>query len=182
MVKKLTRLSPPQSSGQLPQPIALPQAVTEQVPSWLKQLLTKYGETEGRLVGLEQPPPPPEARIGPPPPTREEESQVSDLLEKMAKTGVEPSPEHYVPTSVEWGDSGSAAYETPSTSLDDVLAGIGVAQPDYGDPAMIRGHLKSHYPMRNKTSRIGWPPNRLHQLLLRQALRRCVAKKMCLTG
>jgi len=29
------------------------------------------------------------------------------------------------------GDSGSAAYEPPSTSLDDVLAGIGAAQPDY---------------------------------------------------
>jgi len=57
MVKRLQRVTPKQTpeesskSTDLPKSTGLPD-VREQVPDWLTTLLGKYGETEGRLVGL----------------------------------------------------------------------------------------------------------------------------------
>ncbi|MBN1218570.1 MAG: hypothetical protein JXM69_06570, partial [Anaerolineae bacterium] len=126
MVKKLQRVSPQQSSEQLTSPVDLPK-VREQVPNWLRMLLAKYGETEGRVVGLESESISQEGTVGPPPPTSEEESQVSSLLEQMATTGIDATPDTNVPTSVEWG---AAPAESPP-SIDDFLTGMETRQPDY---------------------------------------------------
>ncbi|MBN1994910.1 MAG: hypothetical protein JW953_19605, partial [Anaerolineae bacterium] len=134
MVKKLQRVSPQKvTTGQLPE---LTQNVREQVPTWLKLLLTKYGETEGRLVGLEAEPKPEEERIGPPPPTQEEESKLSNLLEQMAEEGLDVAPDRNVPTSVEWS-SAAQPVEPPVAPLDDFLAGLGDTgvEENYDTPA-----------------------------------------------
>ncbi|MCG3208055.1 MAG: hypothetical protein FOGNACKC_01656 [Anaerolineae bacterium] len=120
--KKLSRLG---SSAQLP---AVPaKKATERVPDWLRMLLGKYGEAEGRLIGLQDDepedfPPAPRAAASAPPPA-EESAELSALLEYMAEEGPPAAPTDRAATSVEWG---AAPVDEPgSGSIDDVLAGIG---------------------------------------------------------
>jgi hypothetical protein len=137
MVKRLTPVSSPKPPEQSPEQTGA-EKVLEQVPTWLRMLLAKYGEREGPLVGLETGHVE-EERLGPPLPTAEEESHLSDVLERMAEEGLEPVSDRNVPTSVEWG---AAAEEPPAAPTDDVLAGIGTTQenddydtsPAYGQP------------------------------------------------
>jgi hypothetical protein len=125
MVKRLTPVSSPKPPEQSPEQTGS-EKVLEQVPTWLRMLLTKYGEREVPLVGLETGHVE-EERLGPPLPTAEEESHLSDVLERMAEEGLEPVSDRNVPTSVEWG---AAAEEPPAAPIDDVLAGIGTTQED----------------------------------------------------
>ncbi|MBE7468687.1 MAG: hypothetical protein DPW09_07680 [Anaerolineae bacterium] len=117
----LRRLS---KSGALPKPT--PQNLVEQVPPWLKRLLTKYGEREGPLVGLGEGEPEAETLV-----TRKLQPTggLTALLDQMAEEGVSTySPERSA-TSVEWG-----SYDEPEPPpIDDFLANLGTGQGDYQD-------------------------------------------------
>ncbi|NJN99582.1 MAG: hypothetical protein HC875_38510 [Anaerolineales bacterium] len=123
---------PPQTSGlkRLNKPGTQPKPTTqnlvEQVPPWLKRLLTKYGEREGPLVGLGEGAPEVESLV-----TRKLEPKegLTALLNQMAEEGVStPSPDRSS-TSVEWG-----RYDEPTPPpIDDFLANLGSGQADNQD-------------------------------------------------
>ncbi|MFN8454517.1 MAG: hypothetical protein U0401_07555 [Anaerolineae bacterium] len=106
--------------------------VIEQVPPWLKQLLTKYGEREGRLVGLGEgystgAAAMSEAEEG-------DEAGLSALLQQMAEEGLAQTPTRSS-TSVEWGSYPTKA-EPDAPALDDLLAHLGTEPPAYQPSAM----------------------------------------------
>ncbi|MCK6625788.1 MAG: hypothetical protein L6R45_11510 [Anaerolineae bacterium] len=115
----LKRLS---KSGALPKPTT--QNLVEQVPPWLKRLLTKYGEREGPLVGLGEGEPEAESPVAK---KLQPTGGLTALLDQMAEEGVSTySPERSA-TSVEWG-----SYSEPEPPpLDDFLANLGTGQADY---------------------------------------------------
>ncbi len=128
MVKRLQRVKPKQTSEAPAKSARLPD-VPEQVPGWLSTLLAKYGESEGRLVGLEQESVE-EEQLGPPPPTSEEAGGLSNLLEQMAETGIDPTIGEDSYSSVEWGAPAASSSAQDAAPLDDFLANMDVTQPE----------------------------------------------------
>jgi hypothetical protein len=118
---KLRRLKKP---GQM-QPKPGTQNLVEQVPIWLKRLLAKYGEKEGRLVGLGEGGEAGEVLT----PRGGYTGALTNLLEEMAEEGTPEYPPDQLATSVEWG--GRDEPETPS--FDDFLTGLGSDQTDFQD-------------------------------------------------
>src|SRR5690606_13450122 len=70
-----------------PLAMAKPKTVAEQIPNWLKLLLTKYGEQPGPIIGLEMDPLPGIDDVEPVDP-----GMLSNLLEQMAEDGPPPAP------------------------------------------------------------------------------------------
>jgi hypothetical protein len=98
-----------------------PQTVVEQVPDWLTQLLKKYGETIGPLIGLEEAPFEPVIA----PAEIDETDQLSVLLNQMGEEGLEEEFTARGATSVEWGSHADmAAEEIPLASMDDLLSNL----------------------------------------------------------
>ncbi len=121
-----------------PQPKAVPQNIVEQTPPWLKQLLAKYGEREGRLVGLGEGYGIVEEASGAG--TGElPEAGLSALLEQMAEEGVDQFPQDRLTTSVEWGSYDSATVEPSAGPIDDLLASLDGEESDYPDISTQHG-------------------------------------------
>ena len=93
----LKRLSKPGGT----QPKLASQTVVEQVPDWLKGLLTKYGEKAGRLVGLGEGPIEAEELPAVVPRASTGGGNLSVLLEQMAEEGVSDFPQSQRTSSVE---------------------------------------------------------------------------------
>jgi hypothetical protein len=124
--KKLTRLKP-KKTGPL-------ETVSERVPDWLRTLLDKYGESEGRLVGLQAGDDSYVEELGPLPepgdipasePDGEESAQLSALLEQMAED--EPSEGDRSATSVEWGAAPPVEELAP---IDDLLTTMAAGEDE----------------------------------------------------
>lgn len=107
--KKLKSLSSKPATG------SLPSRVSEQVPLWLHDLLSKHGEVPGLLVGLE-------GSFGSQSAAASEGDVVS-LLEQMGEEGIDEFATGPSATSVEWGQARSAVVED-DTNIDDFLFSI----------------------------------------------------------
>jgi hypothetical protein len=127
--------------------------VVEQVPKWLKTLLRKYGEPEGRLVGLqlgedtffdELGPLPEPDRTSAAEPDSDEPDQLSALLEQMAEDG--PPEGDQSATSVEWGAAPVAEEDVPSP-IDDLLDTMVAGESDVGQtPDSMPAEAPAEYP------------------------------------
>lgn len=114
-------------TGDTPPKAAPSENVVEQVPPWLKQLLTKYGEREGRLVGLGEGYSPAETVFE----AEEVDSTgLSALLDQMAEEGPSQASLTRSSTSVEWGGYQTKA-EPESPAIDDLLSNLGTKPAAY---------------------------------------------------
>ncbi len=115
------------NTGRMPPPAAAPsENIVEQVPAWLKQLLTKYGEREGRLVGLGEGYSAPTAEASEA--EAEDEAGLSALLAQMAEEGVPSTGPARSSTSVEWGGYRAEPGPEPP-AMDDLLSALGAEAP-----------------------------------------------------
>ncbi|MCB9101490.1 MAG: hypothetical protein H6632_18270 [Anaerolineales bacterium] len=108
-------------------PADAPKRVIEQVPNWLVQLLSKYGEAPGPLIGLEDPSFTHNISSDD---LDEEAAQISALLEQMEEEGLPEDINQRASTSVEWGQYDDEP-ELPPGPLDDLLDSLGHDEDDY---------------------------------------------------
>jgi hypothetical protein len=127
--KKLTRLGSKSEQPSIPN-------VVEKVPDWLRMLLGKYGEAEGKLMGLQESLSgfPDDFAGAEPPPFQQpsaDAGELSALLEQMAEDGGPDPAGARTATSVEWGDYPPEA--PPATDLDTAEAIAQAGQTDIPD-------------------------------------------------